>query len=218
MLEKVIIGCLPVIACFLIAIYRYKQLEPRWFQLFPWYFGTSLFFTLGGYCYSFIFKAGSNHFIFNAGTFVEYVFYLLVLWRAVSGTWHKNIILLLCCCFLISYCIFVFIMGDFMIYNTKVVLMGKLLTLIACVLFLTELLMSEQLINFFSIPMFWITTGILMALVGNFLYIALFDYILHNKLDPQGKIYSITASTLSVIEYTLMAIGMLSTFLWKKRN
>jgi hypothetical protein len=218
MLEGLIIGCLPAAAGLIIAACRYQKLEPRWFRLFPWFLLITILFEFGGYAYSFVLKAGSNHFIYNTNTFIEYNFYLLVFYLAVSGHRQKKLLLLLIGCFLLSYVIFVFITGSFLVYNSQAINTGELLTLIACVIYLAELLMAEQQVNFFSIPMFWITTGILIAVVGDFLYIALFDYILSNKLDPNGDIYGVISITLSDIEYSMVSIGLLSTFLWKKHK
>jgi hypothetical protein len=76
--------------------------------------------------------------------------------------------------------------------------------------------MADELIDFFLIPMFWITTGLMISIVGNFLYLAFFDYILSNKLDPDGKIYGIIATSLDITEYTFFIVGFVCHLIWKK--
>lgn len=55
--------------------------------------------------------------------------------------------------------------------------------------------------------MFWISTGVMIFIVGMFLYICLFSYILKGGMDKGGHIYLLLATVLSVIEYSLFTIG-----------
>jgi hypothetical protein len=106
--------------------------------------------------------------------------------------------------------------GNFYIYNTLARNLGAMLSFFCCIIFLTEILMSDEISDFFIIPMFWIVTGIMITNLGTFLYFAFFNYILKNNLDPDGTVYIIMTDSLSIIEYGFFTIGFLCEKIWKK--
>jgi len=221
-MQYLIIGTVPIIIAFLISVKLYKKLEPEWFRLFTWFLLFSFLIQYAGFAYSAIFKDGdkptSNHFIFNFETLVEYGFYLLIYYLAVQKTAFKRLVMFAGCLFIVSYIYNIGFAGSFFIYNTQVIIIGCVLTLMACMLYLAELLMSDQVVNFFKMPLFWITTGIMISAVGVFLYLAFFSYILKYHLDPHGLVYLIMFTSLSVLEYCFFSIGLLAEFIWKGTN
>ncbi len=118
--------------------------------------------------------------------------------------------------FVSFYFIELFIINSFFIYNSLTGNVGEFVTLCCCFFYFAELLMAEESVNFFKIPMFWITTGIMIAAIGDFMYMAFFDYILANKLDPDGKVYGILTTILSIIECSFFAIAFLCKPVWIK--
>lgn len=207
-----IIGCIPLLIALIVSLIIYNRPEQQWFRLFPLFLLSTFIFQTGGYLYSLITRQ-SNHFIFNCYLLVEYLFYLTLFYNCVNRKLFKKIIGLLGLSFLLLYFYHIVILNQFFFYDTISKNYGQLLTLICCCLYLAELLMTDELLNYFKIPMFWITTGIMVASVGHFMYISFFNYILSHHLDPDGYLFGVISTTLSVIEYGFFTIG----FLCKKR-
>jgi hypothetical protein len=104
----------------------------------------------------------------------------------------------------------VFKKDGFYVMNSPVYMVGSFLTILFCLLFFVSLFKSEGIVNFFQIPMFWISTGLLFYFVGNFLYLGFLDYIIANDLDKEGAIYRFITFTLNLLLYALFTIGFLS--------
>lgn len=213
--QSIIIGSIPLIIALSASLLYYKKLVPYWIRLFPWFLMLTFFIQTGGYAYSYITKK-SNHFIFNIYTLIEYGFYLFIFYNAIDAPAVKKLVGLAAVLFAGIYCYDVLAGGHFWRYSAFARNAGKLLTLCSCLLYLAQLLMADRLIFFFNISMFWIATGIMIAAVGDFLYLCFFDYIIQNNLDPKGRIYSLIATVLSIIEYGMFALGFLTHKIWKK--
>ena len=214
-MQDLIIGSTPLLIAFSVALFYYKKLEPSWFRLFPLFLFLMFSIQIGGYFYSAIFKK-SNHFIFNCLTFIEYEFYIFIFSKALTKKVLKTIAIAINLLFIIAFVYIIFYRSHFFVYNTLVNNIGEFLTLCCCFLYLSELLMIEELASYFVIPMFWITTGIMISIVGDFLYLCFFNYIMENNLDPEGRVYGIIMTSLSVIEYGFFTIGFLCKTLWEK--
>ncbi|WDF77776.1 hypothetical protein PQ469_28220 [Mucilaginibacter sp. KACC 22773] len=216
-MDEIIIGSIPLLIAFGVSLIRYKKLEPRWLRLFTYFLLATFLIQTVGYLYSALLKK-SNHFIFNCYTLFEFEFLFVVFFKALGRKIFKNIVIFIALTFTLVYIYEVFIQGHFFIYSPFASNAGKFLTLLCCMLYLTELLMADEYVSFFRTPMFWIATGIMIAAVGDFLYLCFFDYIITNKLDPEGRVYGIITTSLSVIEYGFFTIGFLCKKTWIKNK
>lgn len=216
-MEELIIASIPLMISAVVCWLNYRQIEPKWMHFFAWFLLTTFVIQACGYYYSAWFKK-SNHFIFNIYTLIEYGFYLLVFYRSVSGSNAKKGVLLALGFFLIIYFFETLVKDHFWTYSSFASNAGRLLVMGCCLLYLGQLLVVERLVHFFLIPMFWIATGIMIAAIGDFLYLAFFDYIVQNKLDPEGKVYGLITTATSVMEYGLFIVGFSIQRIWTKRS
>ena len=216
-MQDILIGYCTAIIALWASLRNYNKLEPSWLRLIPWFLVVVLMFQFAAHFYWQI-TGKSNHFIFNLYTLAEYGFYMLLCFKAVSSRNFKLVICLFAAVFFIAYIYIIFFTGHFYFYNTLVRNLGAFLSFFCCIIFLTEILMAEEIIYFLAIPMFWIVTGIMITNVGTFLYFTFFDYILKNKLDPDGNIYIIITDSLTILEFGLFTIGIFSKRLWKNSS
>ena len=220
-MQDLIIGCIPLLIAFLVSLIYYKKLEPTWLRLFTWFLLASFLIQIIEYVYSFIHRGEgiekqSNLFIFNYYVFIECEFYILIFYKALYRKTFKKILLYIGLFFVIFFIYETFFVKHYLNYSTLTVITANFIIITCCIIYLAELLMAEEFIVFFSMPMFWITTGIMIFSVGIFLYLAFFHYIFKNKLDPDGVIYGIIATSLSILQYSFFTIGFSCKTLWKK--
>jgi hypothetical protein len=212
-MQDILIGSITLIIALVVSLLMYKKLEPSWFRLFPWFLIVNLLLQIIA-LYYWVWTRKSNHFIYNIYIFIEYGFYILICYLAVKKVNFKRAIALIGLLFTLFYLLL--IGRDFFHYSSLARNAGALLSFFCCIIFLVEILMSDEIMNLFRIPMFWIVTGIMIANLGTFLYFAFFDYILKNNLDPDGTVYVIIANSLSIAEFGFFTIGFLCKQIWKK--
>jgi hypothetical protein len=208
-MQEIIIASLPMLAAFIIALIRYKKLEPSWLQLLPWFTLLTFLIQTGGYFYSALQDNKSNNFIFNTYTFIEYAFYMYILYKAVCKQGFKLAVAFAGLLFVLIYGYELFIAGSYFVYSSVACNAGNFLTLLCCGLYLTELLMAERVVHFFRLPMFWIATGLMFDCVGGFFYLCFFDYIVKNNVDADGQIYGLISTITTVVEYAFFIVGIL---------
>jgi hypothetical protein len=97
----------------------------------------------------------------------------------------------------------------FYYYNTHTFSVGAIVTLLCCLLYFWELFSGNRPVNYFMLPMFWITTGVFFYFAGSVVYLSLLDYITSRNLDPQGHVYMLIMLTLNLLLFTLISIGLL---------
>ena len=214
-MQDLIIGTIPLLIAFLVSLRFYGDLKSDGLQIFPYFLFTILILQTGGYFYSDIFKK-SNHFIFNIYTLVENVFYLYVFHQLIQKRVFKIALYAGALIFFFYYFYDVLYLKQFLIYSPLVSNIGKIVILFCCIFYFFELLIAEEILDFFVIPMFWICTGVMIMVVGDFLYICFFQYILENNIDPDGEVYGVITTLISVIGYTFFTIGFSCKKLWTK--
>jgi hypothetical protein len=207
-MQEIVIGSIPLLAAFIISAIRYKRLKPSILRLFAWFLSFTFCIQIAGYYYSLLFKK-SNHWIFNIYTLAAYGFYFCLVFRILRRPVLRLASFAMALLFLAVYAYEMCWAGSFIVYNSFAVNMGDFLVLGGCLLYLSELLMADQTINCFRMPLFWICTGIMFANIGSFLYLSFFNYILTNNLDPEGVIYGVISTVCSVIEYSFFIIAFL---------
>jgi hypothetical protein len=106
----------------------------------------------------------------------------------------------------------------FLFFNIYSFCFGSILIVLCCLLYFMWLFTSNELINYFALPMFWISTGILFFYVGNLVQVSLMRYIITNHLDPAGSIYRFIMVTLNIILSGAFIAGFLCNRPWKKEK
>lgn len=215
---EIIIASISIITVLVISLLRHRELQPHWLQIFPWFLALTLLIQPLGYFYSKLQHGKSNHFIFNFYTIVEYGFYLTIYYLALHGSKFQKIILLLGLCFLLV-CMWEFLPPEYFFqYSIPASNTGKVVTLVGCLLLLTHWLQADEKIDLLSLPMFWITAGIMVTVVTEFIQLSFFDYIRHLNLDPGGQFYGYFTTSACVVQYGMFALAFLIKSGWKRPN
>lgn len=215
---EIIIASICVSTALIISLWCYRELQPHWLQIFPWFLALTLLIQPLGYFYSKLQHGKSNHFIFNFYTIVEYSFYLTVYYLALRDSKFQKIVLLLGLYFLLV-CIWEFLPPEYFFqYSIPASNTGKAVTLVGCLLLLTHWLQADEKIDLLSLPMFWITAGIMVTIVTEFVHLSFFNYIMHHHLDPGGEIYGYFTTGACVVQYGMFALAFLIKPGWKKPN
>jgi hypothetical protein len=214
-MQELIIGTVALLIAFLASLFNYKDLKSDGLQIFSFYLLATFVFQTGGYLYSDILKK-SNHFIFNLLFLVENGSYLYIFHKILRKPVFKKAVIVAAVLFALYYCYEVLYINHFFTYSSNTGNLGNLIILLCCILFFVELMMADEILNFFVMPMFWICTGIMISVVGNFLYLSFFDYILKYNLDPDGKVYAVITTLICVIQYSFFTLGFTCKRIWTK--
>lgn len=216
-MKTIIIDCIPTLISLLAVIVFYRKLQPKWLQLFFYFLLFTLLVEVGSAFYSYYLKK-SNHFIINIFSLVSFGFYFLFFYKTFVTKNAKKILCIISLPYIVfSFCDVVFIEG-FYYFNIYSFCVGSILIVLCCLLYFKQLFAANELINYFRLPMFWISTGLLFFYTGNLVQVSLMNYIIQNQLDPEGRIYQIIMITLNLILYGTFTTGFLCNRPWKKEK
>jgi hypothetical protein len=211
----IIISFIPTLISLLAVIIFYKKLQPKWLRLFFYLLVFTLAVDVGAVLYSYYFKK-SNHFIINIYLPVSFSFYFLIFSKTFETKKFKTIIYTAFIVYLLFFLYGIIFIEGLYYFNTYSYCLGSILIVMCCLLYFMRLFTSDRLMNYFTIPMFWISTGLLFFFVGNMVHMSLLRYIIDNHLDPAGHIYQFIMVTLNVLLYGSFTISFLCNQVWKK--
>lgn len=216
-MKTIIIVCIPPLICLLTVIIFYKKLQPKWLRLFLYLLVFILAAEIGSGLYSQYTKK-SNHFIINIYLPVSFSFYFFIFFKTFETKKFKIITYTAFILYLL-FCVYdiMFIEG-FYYFNTYSYCLGCILIVMCCLLYFMRLFTSDMLMNYFTTPMFWITTGLLFFFAGSLVEMSLLKYMISNHLDPEGKIYQFIMVTLNILLYGAFTISFLCNHKWKKAS
>lgn len=210
-------GCYPLLAGIIIGLYFYKFLRPKWLRIFTWFLLFTLFVQIFSIFYVNHFHK-SNHFIFNIYIFIQFSFYFYIFYQSFDKKNIKFSLFLMDLAFILYFLYNIILGPGFFIFSSASNTLGSICIIFCCLNYFYSLFQSELNLNFFRIPMFWISTGFLFYFVGNFIYLSLLNYIVKENFDPSGNINFYVSNTLSLFLYGLISFGFLSNQPWKKEN
>ena len=212
---SLIIGSAALLISIIACISRYSLLEPDWLRLFAYFLSFEFVVQLSGWLYSH-FTHRSNHFIFNGLIITEFIFYLFIIYKGLSRPELKMAVKIITWIFIILALSNLLFFESVHKFNEHTYTLGTLLVILACLLYFAEIFMSETIVNFFRLPMFWISTGLFFFYAGNGIYLSILNYIERNNLDPDGKVYIQVMVILNLLLNILCTIGFLCNGSWKK--
>lgn len=195
----------------------YKRLKPYVLRYFLW-------FILYEYALQFVAANGylwinnSDHYLSNIHTFIETFFYLSIYRAVFLSKKLKKATVIFFAVFVFFYLIEICFVRGFFSYLTTADFVGRLSVFACCFLYLVQLLVQEDVVNYFRVPMFWITTGVLISLTGDWIYVLLFHYIINNNLDTHGAIEYPILIVVNNAQYLLFAIAFYYSGIWKETN
>lgn len=199
-----------------VAFYFYKVLQPEWLRILAWFLIFALLTQVAGSFYS-NYTGKSNHFIFNIYFGLEYLFYFFLFYIGFQSKKMKILMVIFAMVFIIFYSVNIFFGKGLYLFNTTTYTFGSLLIIISSLLYFVLLFLSDETINYFRMPMFWIAAGLLFYYIGVGVYMSLLDYIVRNDLDKGGQLYGIIAFILNILLYAMFTFGFLSNRPWKRK-
>jgi len=204
-MTEMIIGSIPLLLALIASVITRKKQAAGWLLLFPWFLLYTFINQWIGFFLWPLFHV-ENQLLFNIFMLVEKGFYFYVFYSVMKKQLFRRFIAAAVSGFLIIYIYDVMIINRLFNYGYYAANAGNLALVICGLLFFTELLISDEHVDIFSVPMFWIATGVIIFAVGVLSYLCFFSYII-NDVDKDGKIWRILATVLSVIEYTFFTVG-----------
>jgi len=214
-MKTIIINSVPTLISLLAVIFFYKKLQPKWLQLFFYFLLYTLVTEIGAVLYSQYLRK-SNHFIINIYLLINFSFYLLIFFKTFEKKSLKSFIRIAFILFILFYSFNILFIEGFYFFNIYSFCLGSIIIVSCSLLYFMELFSSDRIINYFTLPMFWISTGLLFFYVGNLLQISLLRYIINNRLDPDGRMYNFIMVTLNIILYGAFTLSFLCNQVWKK--
>lgn len=214
-MNSILLDTMPTLASLLAVTIYYKRLQPKWLQLFFYFLLFTLAIETVAALYSQRYQK-SNHFILNIYLLINFCFYLLIFMKAFEKRSLKIFARATLLLFVLFYLADIIFIEGFYYFNVYSFCIGSVFIVLCCLLYFMGLLTSDKLVNYFTIPMFWISTGLLFFYVGNLVQMSLLKYIIDNRLDPGGEIYLFISVTLNVLLYGALTISFLCKQPWKK--
>ncbi|HUS01451.1 MAG TPA: hypothetical protein VMY77_06980 [Chitinophagaceae bacterium] len=214
-MKLIVIYVIPNIISLITVIILYKKLQPRWLQLFLYFFLLTFLESVGGYTYAYFMKQ-SNHFIENIYLVISFSFYFFLFYKTLETKKYKIIVMAFLTVFLLCAFLDLFFINGFYFFNTYSSSVGSILIILSCLIYFSHLFTSDRLLNYFRTPMFWISTGLLFFFTGSLVQNSLIRYFISNKIDPGGRIYYFIMVTLNILLHTAFIISFLCNQIWKK--
>lgn len=201
------------IAAFLtsvIFLFKLKQTNLRW--LTPFLLGVIIVEYIGIYYADVLHK--SNAWLFNVTIPLEYLFYAFLFSKHYDNIRFKKVGEL----FIIFFPLFALINCVFIqkseIFKTNFLKVGSFWMIVFSCLYCMDILKQERIINPLKLPFFWITAGLLLFNVGDFVYSTFFELMLRDWKYGLQLFVQINNSLINVL-YSCIIVGIISV-LWKK--
>ncbi len=186
----------------LISVYNFNKLEKhlKAFSIF-------LLITLAVECVGY-FLLKTNVWLFNIFTALEFVFYLLLFRHTLTSISQKKIIIFfIASTILASLGNMLFFQGLFK-FNNYSYSYGCMLICICVIMYLLQLLHHSNPQPLTHIPMFWISTGLLIFYACNFFYMGLLNYLISVSMEIAKELFMII-SVLNIVMYSLFSVGII---------
>jgi hypothetical protein len=186
----------------LISIYNYNKLT-RYLKAFSIFLVVTLVVECTGY-----FLIKPNIWLFNIFTALEFVFYLLLFRQILTSTSKKKAVnLLIASTIIASLGNMIFFQGLFK-FNNYSYSYGCMLVCICVMMYFLQLLHHTNPQPLTRIPMFWVSTGLLIYYACNFFYMGLLNYIIGVSMEIAKELF-IIISVLNIAMYSLFSVGII---------
>lgn len=205
---------IPNLVSVIIVSLVFKQLQPKWLQLFFYFLIFTFLIDLAATNYSMYFKK-SNHFIINILSLFSFTFYFYLFYKTFDSKKLRKIVLAAFILYLFLFVLDLIFINGLLFFNIYSFCSGSILIVLCCMIYFKWLFTSESLLNYFRLPMFWIATGLLFFYIGNVLQYSLIEFVIKNNL---GGLYYIISMILNTILFGAFTTGFLCNLSWKKNK
>jgi uncharacterized membrane protein YozB (DUF420 family) len=148
--------------------------------------------------------------MYNVFTAFEFLFYAFIFYLNYKRRLFKNIALLFIPLYFIAVLLNLsFFQGLNKTFHSYTFLIGSFFIVVFCCCYFYESVLPDQIDQQLSKqPFFWICSGLLIFYLGSVIINALFQYLVSNDLQSEGKrIYNIINRSLNVILYSTFCIA-----------
>ncbi len=198
-----------------VVIYFIKKLNPYWLRFFIWFIGFEYLTQFAAIICLVYLKRSSNG-IANLHTLIAHSFYLYIFYLALEKKRQKKLPLFFLVILLIVQFVEIFFIKYFSEYANITDNCGRFFILICCLVYLFQLLTKDEVLNYFKVPMFWITIGILVCITGDWIYIIFYNYLLGRSIDNNGEVNYIMLIITNNLQYALFTIGFTCNIKWRR--
>ena len=155
-------------------------------------------------------KGFGKYSMYNIFTALEFFFYALLFYAHFKKMFFKRLAFFFIPCFFFAVGLnFIFIQGLNKTFHSYTFLIGSFFIIVFCCCFFYESVLPERIDEQLSKqPFFWICSGLLIFYLGSVIINALFEYLISNDLQLEGKkIYNIINRSLNVLLYSSFCIA-----------
>jgi hypothetical protein len=192
--------------------FKLKKTGLRWFM--PYLLFVVVVELTGRYYSRELHK--SNAWLYNVSIPLEYLFYTYLFFVHYYNRKFKKIATGFFLIFpLFTGINFLFIQQTVR-FNTNFLKVGSFFMIIFCCLYFIDLLRIEKIVNPLKLPMFWISSGLLLFNAGEFVYNTFFELFFKNW-DNGLKLFREINNNLIYILYCCIIIGIIS-LLWNQEE
>jgi hypothetical protein len=156
----------------------------------------------------------TNAYIYNFSVPIEYIFYSWLFMKTYQSKLLQKIAQFFIYAFIL-FCLLIFILKGIHQFKSIILLIGNISAILFCCLYFYELLVVEERINLVKEPMFWISTGIFLFNLGEFLYSAFFKLLRQQGWDNGTKLFKAINNNLILVLYLCIIIGLLCVKTYK---
>ena len=188
--------------------YKYKDTYLKYFLFLLWYIVlndfVAKFYSMNISIY--------NAFFYNIFQIVSITFYITLFKNVVKSIKNKKIISILLAIYYFSYFInLVFIDDFFKEYFSNTYIVGGAMIITSIVIYLHEILNSDEIIHINKMMVFWISIGLLLMYLPNIPFNVIRNYYKTSPTIP----YIYAVNFILVFIYNLIII---SGFIWSSKE
>ena len=184
-------------------------------MLFIWFISFEYLTQIAAIICLVYYEKSSNG-IANVHTIIAHSFYLYIFYLAFEKRKLRNLPLFFISILLLVQLFEVLFVRHFIEYANITDNAGRIFLLICCLIYLFQLLMKDEVVNYFKVPMFWITIGILICIIGDWVYIIFYNYLLGKAIDNNGEVNYIMLIITNNFQYLLFTTGFTCNIKWIK--
>lgn len=157
-----------------------------------------------------------NAWLYNLSIPIEYLFYAFLFYSFYNKQVNKKLALGFIILFALWVPVSLFIVNGFFLFNNNFLKTGSISIVLLCLLYFFEILMAENMVNPFHLPMFWLACGLFLFNAGEFTYNTFSDWLL-DEWAPGKKLFGQINNNLIFVLYTSIIIAII-TPLWAHRD
>jgi hypothetical protein len=153
-------------------------------------------------------KMKTNGMIYNFSIPLEYLFYLWLFLKVYRIPRLKLFCLVYIYCYAI-FCGIVLLFGGVKSFNSIILSISNVSGILFSCIYFYEQIISDLRTNLLKEPMFWISCGVLLFNLGEFIYSLFYKLLREYGWDQGTKLFKLINNQLVLILYSCIIIGLI---------